>query len=403
MIGVNNTTHIDSKNGGASFGATTIDLGAPGTSIMSTTTGSSYGTLTGTSMASPQVAGAVAFMYAAACPEFITAYHADPAARALDVLNAILNGTDPKPSLAGKTVTGGRLNIWKSAGLIRQTICGARIAHTPLEDVSDTLNDYEVLCTVSSDTTFSVDEQFLIYDVGGGWVQDTLEPTGPPNQYHGFIPAQSPGTVIQYYLTAIDDRGISDTTATFTFKVIDYLVALSPLKDSGYGAAYDTVWYSLTVANAGLLNDSYQLDIVGNSWSTTIWDGSGTTIISASPSLLPDSTYNLMVSVAVPVVTAGDDDIVQIKATSSANASIFTNTILTTISTGFACGDVNNDGVFQGILELTYLVDYIFRGGPPPLNFRPADLDGIPSFQGILELTYLVDYIFRSGFPPICQ
>ncbi|MGH8015562.1 MAG: hypothetical protein ACREBV_05180, partial [Candidatus Zixiibacteriota bacterium] len=69
----------------------------------------------------------------------------------------------------------------------------------------------------------------------------------------------------------------------------------------------------------------------------------------------------------------------------------------------FVCGDVDNNGIFQGILELTYLVDYAFRGGPVPANLMAADLDGIAGFQGILELTYMVDYVFRSGPPPSCQ
>ena len=69
----------------------------------------------------------------------------------------------------------------------------------------------------------------------------------------------------------------------------------------------------------------------------------------------------------------------------------------------FICGDIDNSGAFQGILELTYLVDYIFRGGPPPADFRAADIDGIAGFQGILELTHLVDYIFRGGPPAVCQ
>src|SRR5690606_10330895 len=59
MVAVTNTTHNDTKNGGAGYGATQIDLGAPGTSILSTTPGGGYGTSTGTSMATPHVAGAI--------------------------------------------------------------------------------------------------------------------------------------------------------------------------------------------------------------------------------------------------------------------------------------------------------------------------------------------------------
>jgi subtilisin family serine protease len=66
MISVTNTDRNDVKNTGAAYGLTTIDLGAPGTSIISTTTASTYGTSTGTSMATPHVAGAIGFMYSVA-------------------------------------------------------------------------------------------------------------------------------------------------------------------------------------------------------------------------------------------------------------------------------------------------------------------------------------------------
>lgn len=68
----------------------------------------------------------------------------------------------------------------------------------------------------------------------------------------------------------------------------------------------------------------------------------------------------------------------------------------------FVCGDVNDDGIFEGIIELTYLVDYIFRSGPAPPMIYTADFDGDGEFEGILELTYLVDFIFRSGPAPVC-
>ncbi len=114
LISVTNTTNTDAKNNGAAFGLTTIDLGAPGTGILSTTTGSNYGNLTGTSMATPQVAGTVGLLVAAACDDFITDYKADPATYALDLKDAILNGVDPIAALNGITVTGGRLNVYNA-------------------------------------------------------------------------------------------------------------------------------------------------------------------------------------------------------------------------------------------------------------------------------------------------
>ena len=55
LIGVTNTNSADEKYPGAGYGIENIDLGAPGTSIYSTTPNSNYGNSTGTSMATPQV------------------------------------------------------------------------------------------------------------------------------------------------------------------------------------------------------------------------------------------------------------------------------------------------------------------------------------------------------------
>ncbi len=67
------------------------------------------------------------------------------------------------------------------------------------------------------------------------------------------------------------------------------------------------------------------------------------------------------------------------------------------------CGDINNDGTATTILDLTYLVDYIFRGGPIPANLLAANCDGLVGRPNILDLACVVDYIFRSGHEPICS
>ncbi|MCH7948514.1 MAG: S8 family serine peptidase [candidate division Zixibacteria bacterium] len=65
---------------------------------------------------------------------------------------------------------------------------------------------------------------------------------------------------------------------------------------------------------------------------------------------------------------------------------------------GCAYGDANCDGAAANILDLTYMVDFIFRGGPDPdLVGGDANADAA---SNILDLTYLVDFIFRSGPPP---
>jgi subtilisin family serine protease len=94
---------LTSTGGLASFsnyGSTTVDIAAPGAGINSTLPGGAYGAYSGTSMATPHVSGAVA-VYAAAYPNATSA----------QVRQAILGSARPTASLAGLTVTGGRLDV----------------------------------------------------------------------------------------------------------------------------------------------------------------------------------------------------------------------------------------------------------------------------------------------------
>ncbi len=67
-------------------------------------------------------------------------------------------------------------------------------------------------------------------------------------------------------------------------------------------------------------------------------------------------------------------------------------------------GDVNGDGDDANILDLTYLVDFIFRGsGDPGPCPEESDVNGDGEVANILDLTFLVDIIFRGGpVPPAC-
>ena len=63
-------------------------------------------------------------------------------------------------------------------------------------------------------------------------------------------------------------------------------------------------------------------------------------------------------------------------------------------------GDVNNDDGNANILDLTYLVDFIFRGGEGSVCAPEADVNGDTNSSNILDLTFLVDFIFRGGIAP---
>jgi subtilisin family serine protease len=103
VIAVASITSTGALSSFSNYGATSVDLAAPGSGIWSTVPGRkspSYASYSGTSMATPHVTGAAA-MYASA----------HPGATAGQIKAAILGSVVPTPSLSGKTVTGGRLNV----------------------------------------------------------------------------------------------------------------------------------------------------------------------------------------------------------------------------------------------------------------------------------------------------
>ena len=145
MISVTNTTRNDAKNSGAAYGSTTIDLGAPGTQVLSTYTGGGTSNLTGTSMASPHVAGAVAFLHASMSTGFSSFFQSNPAEGGLLIKQLILDGTDPLPTLNGVTVSGGRLNLYNSALLSMETMAADSLDPNPVTNVTaDTSEWYRV-------------------------------------------------------------------------------------------------------------------------------------------------------------------------------------------------------------------------------------------------------------------
>lgn len=100
IISVAATTNNDGLASFSNYHATDVDLGAPGQTIYSTYRQNSYAYLSGTSMATPHVAGVTAMVYMA-----------NPGWNYSQVRSQILSTARPIAALSGRCVTGGVVNL----------------------------------------------------------------------------------------------------------------------------------------------------------------------------------------------------------------------------------------------------------------------------------------------------
>ena len=100
MVAVAATDQNDNLASFSNYGASTVDIAAPGVSIYSTLPGNSYGSYSGTSMATPQVAGALSLYL-----------DANPSATASQAITALYQSADAILSLSNRVAGSRRLNI----------------------------------------------------------------------------------------------------------------------------------------------------------------------------------------------------------------------------------------------------------------------------------------------------
>jgi subtilisin family serine protease len=105
VISVASIDRLDNRSSFSNYGATTVDLGAPGSAILSTVRNGGYSSFNGTSMATPHVVGVAALVWGQ-----------NPTMTYAQVRDRLFSTVRPVASLSGITVTGGVVNAAAALG-----------------------------------------------------------------------------------------------------------------------------------------------------------------------------------------------------------------------------------------------------------------------------------------------
>ena len=129
------------------YGITTVDVAAPWVNILSTDLNNGYQNESGTSMATPHVAGLAALLKSF-----------KPSLSWLEIKNLILNNGDKIPSAEGKLVTGSRINAYKALsgepGIVLNLQAGDGGTTAPSPGISDHEEDENVTILAIPNTGF---------------------------------------------------------------------------------------------------------------------------------------------------------------------------------------------------------------------------------------------------------
>lgn len=133
LIVVTNTDNTSQKVADAGYGKQFVHIGAPGEKILTTifSTSQNYGLFSGTSAASPMVAGCIGLLYSVQCPNFGELLKVDRVLAMMSVKNALLESGDKVNSLL-ETVSGSNLNLFEAIKAMQIPCDGTLLIPSPL-------------------------------------------------------------------------------------------------------------------------------------------------------------------------------------------------------------------------------------------------------------------------------
>ena len=98
--------------------------------------------------------------------------------------------------------------------------------------------------------------------------------------------------------------------------------------------------------------------------------------------------------------TPADDEVIDVTIRFTDGCQSYAEDSFQLIYEVFVCGDADDNGELN-ILDVTFLINYLYRSGAAPKPDMAGDEDG-NGILNILDVTYLINYLYRQGPAPVC-
>jgi subtilisin family serine protease len=212
VISVAATDNRDTLARFSNYGSSSVDLSAPGVGILSTLPGNTYGSYSGTSMATPHVTGAAALLRSS-----------NPSLDDAQLKARILESAENKTNLQARTATGGRLNAQASLTQttapdpVAQDTAGPTVASVRPTSGSRTRDRTPAIAaTVSDDRTELAKGSIRLYVDGAEKTNFSYDPANDRLTYTSGRLSYASHTV---RIAATDAAG-NATTKSWSFRVV---------------------------------------------------------------------------------------------------------------------------------------------------------------------------------------
>ena len=348
-----------------------VDLGAPGVDVQSTTPGNNYSYYSGTSMATPHVAGGVAL-----------AYSLMGDASAVEVKDLILSTTRAIPSLAGRCVTGGVLDV---EAALESTFLGPQIeliSSVPAEVDPGVAVQVRVRVTPREDQVLQGSVQLRYRSQAGIWGAIEMQQEGPGNFWTANVPAMDCGDEPEFYVSCEGQvAGLVEHPSGGAVNAYNWLVGslLVAFEDNGQtngnwtvsGDATDGQW------NRGVPVNCDRGDPPAD------WDGSGSCWLTDNSSA---DTCNSDVDNGSTILTSGVIDLEGIDAPELSYSRWFNNTFGAAPNTDTLVVEYSTNGSTWSNLETVGPAGPEVDGGWVRVSW---DLDGIIGDASQIQLRFI--------------